>query len=374
MGSPIQQFTRDLLSHQGALVETHDAGLDIVAGSELAARLGLAEYQRLVFSPDAGASDAVLVDYDSPLVEKMGRLIEAMGRVAFVRGPAVNLKPIDPEMELSRAPTLRNGVFRYRGHVAARPVCFCFLFAYDILADERAGGITRVWVNPATRSIPRMASWLDETDLADEAPPFAPGADVDVPWNLAIPAAISSLRTELPEFLESLTRRRDRDLGRLREYYLDIDQEIRRKLARSRPSDEARRRELQRLEATARGYQTRLLDVADRYRVRVRLAALAVLACRVPMYQMTVRLHRRNAAADAIFSWNPVDGRIETRCCDGCHAPVDAALLCDDRVHYLCERCLAPCAQCGKPYCRACHARCPRRHEPEESPRPGPPG
>ena len=363
MVSPIQQFTRDVLSHQGALVDTDDTGLDIVAGPELAARLGLADYQRLVFTPDAGTSGAVLVDYDSPLVEKMGRLVDAMGRVAFVRGPAVDLKPIEPEMELSRTLTLLNGVFRYRGYAAAQAVCFCFLFEYDILADERAGGLTRVWVNPATRSLPRMASWLEETDLVDEAPPFAPGGEVDVPWNLAIPAAIATLRTELPEFLESLTRRRDRDLHRLREYYLDIDREIRRKLTRSRPSDDVRRRELQRLEATARSYQARLLDVADRYRVRVRLAPLAVLACRVPTYQMTVRLHRRNAAADAIFSWNPIDGRIETRGCDGCHAPVDAASLCDDRVHYLCGRCLAPCAQCGKPYCRACHTRCPRRHD-----------
>jgi hypothetical protein len=361
--SPIEQFARDLLSHRGALVEPRESGLDVMAAPALAATLGLAEYQRLIFTPDASAPDAVLVDYDSPLVERMGRLIEEVGRVAFVRGPAVNLKPIDPEAELSRGLTLLNGVFRCRGYAAAQVVCFGFLFEFDILADERAGGVITVWVNPQTRSVPRMASWLSDIDLTDEEPPVAAGAEVILPWDLAIPAATSSIRPELQEFLESVTRRRDRDLRRLREYYLDVDREIRRKLARGRPSDEVRGRELQRLEGTARIYQARLLDVADRYRVRVCLAPLAVLACRVPTYQLTVRLLRRNAPADVLFSWNPIDGRLERRGCDGCHTPVDAASLCDDRVHYLCGRCLDACPQCGKPYCRACHVRCPRRHE-----------
>ena len=166
----------------------------------------------------------------------------------------------------------------------------------------------------------------------------------------------------LREFQKSLTRRRDRDLKRLREYYLEIDQEIRRKLTRARVSDDVRRREMERLAATAVAYRTRIADIADRYRVRVRLAPLAVFACRVPTYQFTVRLMRRTASAEALFSWNPVDGRVETRACDGCDTPTEAALLCDDRVHYLCEHCLSPCRACGRAYCRACHRACPRGH------------
>jgi hypothetical protein len=57
----------------------------------------------------------------------------------------------------------------------------------------------------------------------------------------------------------------------------------------------------------------------------------------MPTWQITVRLKRRTATADALFSWNPSDGRVEPRACDGCETPVETALLCDDRVHYLCS-------------------------------------
>ena len=51
------------------------------------------------------------------------------------------------------------------------------------------------------------------------------------------------------------------------------------------------------------------------------------------------------------------------RACDGCETPVETALFCDDRVHYLCARCLEPCPACGRRHCRACHKACPARHE-----------
>ena len=71
MASPIQQFTRDLLTRHGALVDpAGDDALEVVAGVDLQARLGLVDYQRLVFSPDAAGSGQ-LVDYDSPLLERI---------------------------------------------------------------------------------------------------------------------------------------------------------------------------------------------------------------------------------------------------------------------------------------------------------------
>lgn len=115
-----------------------------------------------------------------------------------------------------------------------------------------------------------------------------------------------------------------------------------------------------RLEATARSYQARVADVVDRHRMRVRVSPVAGLVCTLPTYRITARLWRRTASADVAFSWNPIDRRVETRCCDACNRPTRAAALCDERVHYLCARCLGPCAHCGKAFCRACHRGCPK--------------
>ena len=186
---------------------------------------------------------------------------------------------------------------------------------------------------------------------------------MDVPWALAHAAAHAALGASIDEFVLSLTRRRDRDVVRIRDYYEEIDREIRRKLTRTRTNEETRRREIDRLDATAASYRARLADIAERARVRVRVVPVAVFACRMPTWQITVRLKRRTATADTLFSWNPIDGRVEPRACDGCETPVETALLCDDRVHYLCTRCLEPCPACGRRYCRACHKACPARHE-----------
>jgi hypothetical protein len=219
-------------------------------------------------------------------------------------------------------------------------------------------------VNPATRSVPNMASWSDQIDLHDRPPSLTSGGTLGLPWPLAEAAATDALAPAVAAFLDSLRRRREREVRRLREYYVEIDHAIRRKLQGARPDAEVWRREIDRLEATARSYRARLVDVADRYRVRINLRPVAVLACRLPTQRVTARLMRRNTPTEAAFSWNPVDGRIESRCCDGCNTPMASAWLCDDRVHILCESCHSPCGQCGKVFCRACHRRCPRRHEP----------
>ena len=360
---PIQDFTADLLRHAGALVAPDERGLEVVADRALSTRLGLAEFQRLIFTRDeVGPSGALLVDYDSSIFDKMGGLVGGMGRVAFVNPPAVTLQSIDPVAELSRVLTLQNGVVRGVDVTRAEAIYFLFAFEYDLLADERAGGLTHVWVNPSTRSLPRMEAWVDPNDLED-ASSRAAAETLDLPWALAEAAVNAALGPAIATFLDSLKRRRDRDLRRLREYHVEIDHTIRRKLERALPGTETWRREAARLDATARSYRARLIDIRDRYRVRVHVKPISVLACTLPIQRVTARLMRRTKSADVVFSWNGVDRRIEARCCEGCHRPLSKAWLCDEQVHMLCESCLGPCAQCGKVYCRACHSRCPRRHD-----------
>lgn len=150
----------------------------------------------------------------------------------------------------------------------------------------------------------------------------------------------------------------------MRDSYQTIDGEIRRKIARMAPKEDAQKGEIDRLAATARAYEARATELLDRYRVRVRVAGLAALACAIPTYQIRVQLLRRSARTEASFSWNPFDRKIEPRCSDACQRATESAALCDDQVHYLCLDCLKPCPVCSKLFCRACQSRCPRAHRP----------
>jgi hypothetical protein len=74
--------------------------------------------------------------------------------------------------------------------------------------------------------------------------------------------------------------------------------------------------------------------------------------------EISARLIRKKAERVAKLHWNPKLGALESPWCEGCSAPAHPLFLCDDRVHFLCKSCAAPCPACGKSFCRACQARC----------------
>ena len=170
MARPIQEFTRELLTQAGGLIEpAGDGALDVICGRDLAASLNLPEYQRLAFQPEAHTAGALVVDYDSPLVERMGHLVDALGRVACVAllSTRTSTKPPDAEAELARAVTLQNGVMRLRGQTAVEATYVGVVFEYSLLADEHTHGLIVVWVNPATRSVAALPFVLDDAELED---------------------------------------------------------------------------------------------------------------------------------------------------------------------------------------------------------------
>jgi hypothetical protein len=360
----IGRLTADLLTRAGAIVDVGPGrALDVMAEPALRGVLGLREFERLSFEP--GVAGATFIDYDASLVDRLAAVVNGLGRLARVQPPTVARKPIDAAAVIDRGVTIHNGVHRYHSHAAVDATYVGATFEYTVLADERMGGVVTTWVNPATRSTASFESRIDPTLLHDDPDATDASERIDgstAAWPLAVASARARIAPGIADFLERLGRRRDRDVRRLREYYEEIDLEIRRKLSRPRLDDDSRRRERDRLDATHRAFHTRGAEVADRYRVHLRLWPIGVWLCRLPAYHINVRLMRRSAAADAVFSWNPIDGRIEPRACDGCLAPTPSAWLCDDAVHYVCDDCLAACGTCGRRFCRACMRACPRPH------------
>lgn len=365
----IQQLTADLLTRAGAIVDARPGpALDVMAEPALRDALGLGEFERLAFEPCVAG--ATFIDYDSPLVDRLAAVVNGLGRVARVQPPPVTRRPIDAAVTIDRGVTIHNGIHRYQSHAPVDATYVGMAFEYTVLADERMGGVVTTWISPATRSVARLESRIDAASLPDDTDQAAvgePTAGSAAAWPLAVASARARIVPEIADFLERLRRRRDRDVRRLRDYYAEIDLEIRRKLLRQGLTDDLDRRERDRLDATHRACRSRGVEVANRYRVRLHLSPVGVWLCRLPAYHINVRLMRRDSAANAVFSWNPIDGRIEPRACDGCLTPTNSAWLCDDAVHYVCHDCLAACRECGRRFCRACTRACPRAHLPESA-------
>ncbi len=373
MASLLADFTARLLTHHGALVD-HD-GHEIVAvmPPTLAAMLDVAEYQRFAFDPRAAASRALVVDYDSPLLDRFERLIDTLGRIARVPSPRGALKVIDPEEVVARAITLTNGIIRDCRAEAGRAEYVGFLVQFELLADERIAGITEMWVNTTARSVPKLHGLVTRLVSTREGTSDASGEVVgfdDVRKIVADAWITGSVRAKrlvedrLQDAVGSLRRRRDRDFTRLREYHQAIDDEVRRRArrAQTKKDDDAVKAERSRLEATAQAFRGRVADLVDRYRVRVHIEPLAAVVCTLPVHHVTARVHRRSASRTIAVAWNAIDRALELPACDACGTGVPAPTLCDDRVHLLCSGCHCDCETCGRSYCRACHTRCPRQH------------
>src|SRR5438876_590774 len=110
-------------------------------------------------------------------------------------------------------------------------------------------------------------------------------------------------------------------------------------------------------------YRARIGELVDRHRVRVRVRPLGAVVCVLPVHRVTARFLRRSASRTVTLAWNPVDRALEPPACEGCGTGTAIVVLCDECVHLLCPGCHGDCETCGRPYCRACYSRCPRRHE-----------
>jgi hypothetical protein len=372
--SPIEDFTSRLLARHGALVERDENEIVAVMPPVLASMLEVAEYQRFTFDRRAATGHAIVVDYDSPLVDRFGRVVEELGRVAVMPAPRLALKTIDPEAAIADAITFHNGVVRDCRVESGRATYVGFVIQHELLSDERVSGMSEVWVNTTTHSAPRLVGVIEMLLVTsrnaecnhglEEGPPDDLSGTVAEAWRLGAALARHAVENRLQESIESLRRRREREFIRLREYYQAIDEEIRGRVRRAllKGDDRAATAEASRLEATVRAYRARITDLVDRYRARVRLRPLAVLACTLPVRHVHARLHRRTASRTSTFAWNPIDRAIEPPCCEACGIAASTVTLCDDRVHLLCTGCGGCCETCARPYCRACHERCPRRH------------
>jgi hypothetical protein len=261
----IGRLTADLRTRAGAIVDSGPGQvLDVMAGPALRGALGLREFERLSFEP--GVADATFIDYDASLVDRLATVVNGLGRVARVQPPTIARKPIDAAAAIDRGVTIHNGVHRYQSHEAVDATYVGATFEYTVLADERMGAVVTTWGNPATRFMASLESRIDPTSLPDDPDAAKASERTDgstVAWPLAIASARARITPGIADFLERLGRWRERDVRRLREYYEEIDLEIRRKLSRSRLDDDLRRRERDRLDVTHRAFHTRGAEVAE---------------------------------------------------------------------------------------------------------------
>ena len=360
-------FAADALERAGALVERIEPeGLEVFLPSGLQQAWRADELLRLGFGSELPA-EAARVSLESDWLDRFGRLLGDGGRRLRLALSAPASSPADPERLLERRVSLVNAVYRFAGSAPAWTRYLILVFRYTAMSDEKREGVIRIGVNllngsPMDDSVEAMISHALDPDAISTVTP----ATRDLPPHWTSARLNAWLQRELPGrveehlrlFLQGLQRRLDRDLARVYDYYDGLQREAAKRLKRQN-ADEARER--LRIEAAAREYQSKLTDLRQRYDLHAKVELIQTLDLAVPVQRLQMIVKRRKGERRLALDWNPIIRQLEPLPCEWGDARQPMRTVCDDALHLTTPAGCAPCPDCGREYCRACHPRqCPR--------------
>ncbi|HVG82703.1 MAG TPA: hypothetical protein VNB28_10520 [Methylomirabilota bacterium] len=174
------------------------------------------------------------------------------------------------------------------------------------------------------------------------------------------------MRSDLEPFLRAMRRRIDRDSARVHAYHDDLRRGALAKLAglgsaAGEPAEAGRKRETVRIAAIEREYAAKLDDLRHNYALRVTVDWVQGLILYAPVHRYEVLVRRRKGERIVVIDWHPAARTMEPPLCEWGTGLERTRLACDERLHLTDPAGQAPCASCGKPWCRACHGpACPR--------------
>jgi hypothetical protein len=365
----MQAFVAELLRHDDALVEPIEPeGLEVLAPTPVQHALGLGELSRLGFGTTLPAG-AQRVGLEGDWLDRFGRLLGSRGRWSRRVLPADVRMPGDPERVLGHELVLDNATFRLLDVAPAWTRYLLMDFRASAVSDDKRDFVARLGVNLATGSLPDAVIAALDPFLVGSEPEATLPAAAELPpiWDRTRIAALVGqalpprLDVALDPFIKGLRRRLSRDQDRLHRYHNDLHLEAMRR-ALALPEGEARRvREEQRAEAIGREYRAKLDDLSRQYATRITVEWVQTLEVVMPVHRLSVQIRRRKADRTIALDWNPLARRLEPPACEATAGLERPRLVCDDALHLVAPAGLAPCAGCGRPYCRVCHpGGCPK--------------
>jgi len=375
----MQGFVADLLRHESALVEAIDPdGLEVLAPPPVQDALGLGELARLGFGGTLPPG-AQRVGMEADWLDRFAQVLGPQGRWARRVLAAPSRTPADPERVLAQELVLDNATFRLLDVSPAWTRTLVLDFRVSAVSDDKRDFTLRLGINLATGALPdvvlaTLAPMLDAPAPGGVAsgdggvdPVLPDDAELPAPWerarlmSLVARALPPRVETALAPFVKGLRRRLARDGNRLHDYHNDLHREAMRRTLTLPEGDPRRRREEQRTEAIGREYRAKLDDLARQYATRITADWVQTLELVMPVQRLTVQIRRRKADRTIRLDWNPLARQLEPPMCEWRASAERPRLVCDDALHLVVPAGLAPCASCGRVYCRACHSeRCPK--------------
>lgn len=366
--SRYRDFVARLLEHEGALVEPLDPeGLEAMVPASVQHTLQVPELVRLGFGAEL-PPEAQRVSLESDWLDRFGHLLDERGRWLH-RVVAVPLPVLSqPERIIEHGLVLQNAIYRLSRVTPAWTRYLMLLLRYTAISDEQRVGMLTFGLNLANGSAvdPLVDDLLNAALSPEDTAGTNVPADAHLPPDWPTPRLHSAVTRALPArvqahlhlFLQGMQRRLDRDVERVHAYYTGLRQEAWQRLQRQQ-TDSARAR--LRLDAAEREYHAKVADLRQKYALRVTTDVAQALILTSPVQRLELTIKRRKGERRVTLDWSPLARRLEPPPCEWSYTAAITRVVCDDALHLVSPAGHAPCAQCGKNYCRACQPRrCPK--------------
>lgn len=348
------EFAADALVASGALVERDGDGFFAMLPPDVARELGTGETCRATrLAPDVPRDDLLFCGLGAPAIEQLSARLEETTPMAVARldvdpPRATQARALVERFAVRNAPCDRSEIEK---HAARYLVVW---LAWSAEADDRYDGVLPAAVCLEDLGAP-AAGLLDLANpLADSgrfrpAPPGAEGPALRRALSVAAARAEHGLAEPLAAVRALVTRRLRRDHERIAEYFEQMARDALAPRRRIEPAMIDAKLAHLRAERDAK-----LRALADRYRLRVALAPIALLQLTIPTLLVRLRVRRRKLEGEIRLRLAPGAETFDRTACAACSETTARPAVCDDRLHVLCETCL-PTAQ-GRPSCPACRS------------------
>lgn len=373
---PLLESIARIMTLSGGLVEpAGDGALEVIAPKSLADALSIPEHATIYTDPLAAPQDGLVLSYTPELLEQLSAVLDHRGLLAQVILQGLYLKSSGVRAAAEGAFTVLNGIGRvddYHEETISYVVCH---FHYTALSDERKEGIVSSAVNEFSGGTATDLSMVLLSQLSTARPGglSSRGKPFGQVYRVACRSAQERVEHELVPLRRSLSRRLERDVSRIRDYYEALVTEIKRKIDRKRLEGSEKEAEEERIGAIRVELRRKELDVQERYAMEVKVRFINAVRIYVPTLIVQYSVQRRQSARSIPLIWNPLRKDFEDIICDGCEKGVRSFSLCENQLHAVCAGCFR-CLQCGKTSCQACHrtrcAKCGSPRNPENAHRP----
>lgn len=366
----LEQLVLGYFRQVGALVEPPAYGVhEVLLPNEAAARWRISPHQKIVFDPAHQQNGVTFLHYGHSLVETI--VEEIRGQSANGQFFINNVRSDKPGFSsgIEKAFSLPNAkIFflpaekeKVRRHYYVR-----FNLKVSLVADEKRELILPVWMD-LQNGYPVNGAEIERLAILDEENQFHHIPSAPAFWNTEpalssktlsalLERARQAVPHELGETLSNLQRRLVRflelDRARLNDYYAGLLKDAQRRLQKA---DEERRPGLEKkIEVIQAERGSKLLDVEQKYRLRVQLELVNLAIIAIPKLDLMVEIRKRTSTIKRTVTWNPLLHTIEALPCDVCNRGGTMLQLCENG-HLAHAECLAPqCVECKRTYCQTC--------------------